>query len=103
MPDNPNNPLPLGDILKKIVRKGGAQKKKLAGRALAQKTLSEALGPQAAHASVASVKTGIVTVDTDSPALFQELEAFHKQRLIDAFRAEGLNIIELRVRLAKNR
>ena len=101
-PRNSDSPLPLGDILKKIVRKGGAQKKKLAGRRLAQKALDEALGPRAQHAAVASVKTGIVTIESDSSALFQELEGFQKQKLLDAFRAAGLQVREVRVRLAQN-
>jgi len=102
MQDKPDNsPFHLGDILKKIVRKGGAQKKALAGRRLAQKALSEMLGPLSPHASVASVKTGVVTIEADSSSMFQELEGFQKEKLIDTFRAAGLQVREVRVRLAQ--
>ena len=100
-PRGSDTPLPLGDILKKIVRKGAAQKKKLAGRRLAQKALDEMLGARAQHAAVASVKTGVVTIEADSSALFQELEGFQKQKLIETFRAAGLQVREVRVRLAQ--
>jgi hypothetical protein len=99
-PRGSDTPLPLGDILKKIVRKGAAQKKKLAGRRLAQKALDDMLGPRAQHAAVASVKTGVVTIEADSSALFQELEGFQKQKLIEIFRAVGLQVREVRVRLS---
>jgi len=100
-PGSPDSPSPLGDILKKIIRKGSAQKKKLAGRRLAQKALDETLGTLAAHAAVASVKTGVVTIEADSSSLFQELEGFRKEKLIGVFRAAGLQVREVRVRLAK--
>jgi hypothetical protein len=93
-------PQPIGDILKKIVRKDGLGKKALQGRRLAQKVLAEALGPLAAHASVVSVKVGTVTVEADSSALFQELESFQRQKLVDAFRQAGMNVHEVRVTLA---
>jgi hypothetical protein len=100
-PRGSDSPSPLGDILKKIVRKGAAQKKKLAGRRLAQKALDEMLGPRAQHAAVASVKTGVVTIEADSSALFQELEGFQKEKLIQTFRGAGLQVREVRVRLAQ--
>ena len=68
---------------------------------LARKVLLEILGEELfEHADVASVKTGVATVDVDSAALFQELEGFRRQEFIDAFRAAGLKVRELRVRLA---
>jgi hypothetical protein len=93
-------PQPIGDILKKIVRKDGFGKKALKGRRLAEKVLAGALGPLAAHVGVASVKVGVVTLEADSSALFQELESFQRQQLLDAFRQAGMNVHEVRVRLA---
>ncbi len=97
-----SNPQPLGDLLKNIVRKARPSRVALSRRRLAQKILSEELKEQAAHASVASVKVGVVTIDTDSSALFQELEGFQRGMLIERFRAGGLNVRELRVRLLSN-
>jgi len=92
---------PLGDILKKIVRKGGAQKRALTGRRLAQKTFQETMGGLAPNASVVSVKVGVVTIETPSSALFHELEGYHREILRDAFRAAGMQVSTVRVRLAK--
>lgn len=93
-------PSSIGDILKTIARKDGFGKKALKGRRLAQKILADTLGPQAVHVSVASVKVGVVTIEADSSALFQELESFQRQRLTEAFRAAGLKVREIRVTLA---
>jgi hypothetical protein len=97
-----NNPLSLGDILKKIVRKDGLGKKALRGRQLAQKVINETLGAQAAHVSVASVKVGVVMLEADSSALFQEIESFQRQSLLEAFRKAGMKVREVRVRLSTN-
>ena len=93
-------PQPIGDILKKIVRKDGFGKKALRGRRLAEKVLVGALGPLAVRVGVASVKVGVVTLEADSSALFQELESFQRQKLLDAFRQAGMNVHEVRVTLA---
>ncbi|MCK6470996.1 MAG: DUF721 domain-containing protein [Planctomycetes bacterium] len=91
----------LGDILKGVVRKEGLGKRQLQGRRLARKVLAEILGEKLApHADVLSVKTGVVTVEADSAALFQELEGYRRQELLDAFRAAGLAVREVRVKLA---
>ena len=95
-----NRPQPLGDILKEVAKEQRAAKRALKGRRLAQKVLSEALGPLAAHASVASVKTGVVTIETDSSPLFQELEGFQRAALLEKFRAAGLQVREVRARLS---
>jgi hypothetical protein len=93
----------LGDILDRLVRKEGLGKKPLQGRRLARKVLAERLGPElSGHADVASVRTGVVVVEVDSSALFQELEGFRRQELLDAFRAGGLKVREVRVQLAKD-
>lgn len=93
-------PQPIGDILKKIVRKDGFGKKALRGRRLAQKVLLDALGPLATHVGVVSVKVGVVTLEADSSALFQELESFQRKELLNAFRQAGMNVHEVRVTLA---
>ena len=94
----------LGKILDQVIRKEGLGKRELAGRRLARKILSESLGPTlSAHADVASVRTGVVVVEVDSSALFQELEGFRRQELIACFRTAGLKVRELRVRLKQGR
>lgn len=99
-PQNPDDqPLPLSDLLKKIVRKSKPSQKALKGRRLAQKVLAEPPIGLAGKASVVSVKLGIVTIETNSAALFQEIEGFQKQKLIEAFRAAGVNVKEVRVKL----
>ena len=94
-------PQPIGDILKRLARKEGYGRKALKGRRLAQKVLAEKLGPMAEHVAVASVKVGVITLEADAAALFQELEGFRRQELADAFRAAGLNVREVRVTLAQ--
>jgi hypothetical protein len=92
----------LGEILDQLVRKEGLGKKRLEGRRLARKVLAERLGPElAAHADVASVRMGVVVVVADSSALFQELEGFRRQELLEAFRNAGLRAREVRVQLGK--
>ena len=93
----------LGDILKNVIRKEGLGRKDLKGRRLARRTLSETLGSEhAAQADVVSVKTGVVTVEATSSALFQELEGFRRGELLQAFRAAGLKVREIRFRLARS-
>jgi hypothetical protein len=95
-------PARLGEILDRIVRKEGLGRKPLLGRRLARKVLAERLGPElAAHADVDSVRTGVVVIAADSSALFQELEGFRRQELLEAFRGAGLKVREVRVQLAK--
>jgi hypothetical protein len=96
------SPPRLGDILERVIRKEARGRRTLHGARLARKALLETLGPAlAVHADVASVKTGVVTVEADSSALFQELEGYRRQELLGAFRAAGLNVREVRVRLAR--
>ena len=90
---------PLGDLLKQIVKKAKPAAKAVKGRRLAQQALEIKLGKDAARAAVASVKVGVVTIETDSAAMFQELEGFQRASLIETFRAAGLNVREIRVRL----
>jgi hypothetical protein len=101
MNQEPNdNAFSLGDILKKVARKEGLTKKHASKREQAQKIVNATLGELAAHALVVSVKTGVVTIEADSSAAFQEIEGFHKDDLLEAFRTAGMNIKEVRAKLA---
>lgn len=92
----------VGDILDRLIRKEGLGKKPLKGRRLARKVLTDTLGESlSAHADVLSVKTGVVVVAADSSALFQELEGFRREELVEAFRQAGLKVREVRVQLAR--
>ena len=96
-------PQTVGEILEQVVRKEGLGARELKGRRLANKALNETLGPELAeHAGVASVKTGVVVVEADSSALFQELEGYRRQELLEAFRKAGIKAREVRVRLKRN-
>ena len=92
-------PRPLGDLLKHIVRKARPSQRAVKGRRLAQKVFAESFKEFATHASVVSVKVGVVTIEAESSAVFQELEGFQRQKLLDVFRAAGLQVVEVRVRL----
>ena len=98
-PDFPDQPQPFGDLVKRIVAKSRPSRKALKGRRLAQKVFTETYGERAARATVAAVKAGIVTLETDSTVLFQELEGFEKRKLIELFRNSGLNVRDVRVKL----
>ena len=92
----------VGDVLDRLIRKEGLGKKQLKGRRLARKVLADTLGEDLApHADVLTVKTGVVVVEADSSALFQELEGFRREELADAFRKAGLKIREVRVQLTR--
>ncbi|HEY3322891.1 MAG TPA: DUF721 domain-containing protein [Planctomycetota bacterium] len=100
MTERTDGPQPLGDILKQFVRNKGL-KKQVSKRAKAQKALQEYLGPELApHAQVLSVKVGVITIEADASALFQELEGFHKEKLLTAFRNAGFEANEVRVKLS---
>ena len=92
--------LPLADLLKNIVRKSKPSRKALEGRRLAQETFVGAFPLLVGHASVVRVKLGVVTIETNFPALVQELEGFQQQKLLDAFRAVKLNVKTVRVKLS---
>jgi hypothetical protein len=94
-----DNPQPLGDFLGKILKKARPSKKILEGRRLAQKLFSEKFPQFDKHACVHSVKAGVATIEADSSALFQELEGFHKETLLELFRDAGLKVHTVRVKL----
>lgn len=102
MPETPFNPSQsFGDLVKQIVRKAKPSKKTLSRRKKAQQILKEMLGPRSAHATVVSVKVGVVTIEADGAALFQELEGYLRQALIERLREAGQPVNEVRVRLPK--
>ena len=92
-------PNPFGDVFKKIERQVKRAKTNIKGRAAAQKILDDVLKDGAGKVAVASVKTGIVTLDVKSSVLFQEIEGFQRQMLLEKFRAGGMAVREVRVRL----
>ena len=98
---NRQSPKPIGVHLKDIVRRARPSQKALKGRRLAQQIFSEKFPEFAAQALVAGVKVGVVTIETEASVLFQELEGFQREKLLAAFRAAGLQVAEVRVKLAK--
>ena len=94
-----DKPKSFGDLLKNIERKARPAQHALKGRGKAQKIFAEQFAVFAAHASVASLKVGVLTVQTNSSVVFQELEGFQRQKMLEAFRAAGLQIAEVRVKL----
>ena len=96
-----DNPQPLGDFLGKILKKAKPSKKVLAGRRLAAKVFSDSFPQFNTHTNIHSVKAGVATIEADSSALFQELEGFHKEKLLEVFRGAGLKVHTVRVKLAQ--
>jgi len=97
-----DNPQPLGDFLGRILKKAKPSKKLLAGRRLAQKVFEETFPQYQTHARVHSVKAGVAVIEADSSALFQELEGFHKEKLLELFRAADLKVHTVRVKLQEH-
>jgi hypothetical protein len=92
----------IGDILKGVLRREAPKPHQLEGRKLAQRILAETLGPAMAdRATVVLCRTGQILIEADSAPLFQELDGFYRQSLLDAFRAGGLQVREVRVRLKR--
>jgi hypothetical protein len=89
----------LGDLLKGIQRNVQAAKKRSGKAAQAQALLRAKYPDWAGQVSVASVKTGVVTLETSSAALFQELEGFHRDEVLAALRESGLQVSAVRARL----
>jgi hypothetical protein len=90
-------------VLRRVMRQEGLTRRALKGRNLARRALAETLGEDLCdHVGVASVKAGVATVEADSSALVQELEGFRRDELLAAFRAAGLNVHTVRVRLARS-
>jgi signal recognition particle subunit SEC65 len=102
-PKGPLGPPSIGDILGRVIRKDGLGKREVKGRRLAQKAIADALGEELSeHVTAVGVKTGVATVEVDTPALFQEIEGFRREELLEVLRKAGLNVRELRVRLKQD-
>jgi hypothetical protein len=90
----------LDQIIKPLLRRE-LSKRARASRRIAREVLDHQLGAGLrGHASVISVRAGVVTLEADASPLFHELEGFHRVRLLEGFRAAGLKVREVRVRLA---
>ena len=98
----PGKAKPLGDFLKEIEKKAKRGKKALKGRVLAQQAFERNFTKYAGVARVHSVKTGVLIIETDSAAVFQELEGFQREKILEKLRETGLKIGQIRVQLAKN-
>jgi len=88
-----------GYVFKQLERKIKRARVTVNKRAQAQRLADEFFGQQAQYVQVASVKTGVVVIETTSSALFQEIEGFKRNALIEHLRAGGMEIGELRARL----
>lgn len=92
-------PKALGDFLKAVDKQATRAKKSLGKRDKAAAIFREAFPQLAQRVTVASVKTGIVTLETNSAAMLQELESFHRHAIQEKMREKGLAIQEVRARL----
>lgn len=92
-------PKPLGDFLKAVDKQAARAKKNLSKRDKAAAIFREAFPQLAARVSLVSVKTGIVTLETNSAAMLQELESFHRHAIQDTLREKGMAVQEVRARL----
>ena len=101
-PGPQKGPDALGAILKTLVKKEGLTQRALKGKQLAQKILYEQLGPALGpHVQIVSVRAGVVLLETDAAALFQEIEGFRRRDLLKAFQTAGLKVSSLRARLQR--
>lgn len=92
-------PRPLGDLLKSVQKQAVRAKKRAGKRDQAAAAFRAAFPQWAGLVSIASVKTGVVTLETSSAALLQELESFHRHAIQEKLRAAGLPVSEVRARL----
>jgi len=92
-------PKPLGDLLKSMQKDAVRAKRRSGKRDKAAHAFRQAFPQLADRVSVASVKTGVVTLETSSAALLQELESFHRHAIQEKLRDAGLPVSEVRARL----
>ena len=90
---------PFGNIFKQIERKVKRAKTQIKGRALAQKVIDDYFAKTPGLVMAASVKTGIVTLEVTSSALFQEIEGFHREPILLKLRDAGMPVQEVRAKL----
>ena len=73
-----SNPLPIGDLLKDIVKQAGSGK----SRRVYLDALEQLLGPELApHCQVLSSRKGRLVVELDSAPLYAELSGFRREEL----------------------
>lgn len=92
-------PKAFGDLLKSMQKDAARAKRRSGKRDKAAAAFREAFPDLADRVSVASVKTGVVTLETNSAALLQELESFHRHAIQEKLRTAGLPVSEVRARL----
>lgn len=89
----------FGDVFKQLERKLKRTRVSQAKRIQAQKLADEFFGAQSEYIQIASVKTGVVVIETTSSALFQEIEGFKRQALKEHLRNGGMEVGEIRAKL----
>jgi predicted nucleic acid-binding Zn ribbon protein len=78
-------PEPLKEILSRLITARGWARRQ--ARLHLERAWNAAVGPDyAAHTRVLGLRRGVLEVEVNSAALFQELAHFHKQRLLKALR-----------------
>jgi predicted nucleic acid-binding Zn ribbon protein len=96
-------PEPLGDILSRLfLSRGWARKSERLRLEAAWEAALEALAPLPLrqHTRVASLRRGVLEVEVNAAPLMQELNQFHKRRLLAALRQAlpGTTIADIRFR-----
>jgi hypothetical protein len=98
-PGDKLKPKTLSDLLQHIVRKAKPAQKALSDCRKAQRVLAAKWPQFSGQLSVSGFRSGVVTLDAASAALFQEIEGFLRQPMLEALREAGLKVREIRVRL----
>jgi hypothetical protein len=96
----------LGRILERIAKKEGISGKALKGRRLAAKILWDVLeragvAGGGAAARICGLRSGIVTIEVENPALMQEMCSFLRTGIIKALNDAGIAAKDLRIRLTR--
>jgi hypothetical protein len=89
----------LAEILKGVDRQVTRARKRAGKRDKAAAAFRAAFPQMAERVSIASLKTGVLMLETASPPLLQEIESFHRHAIQEKLRAAGLEIAEVRARL----
>ncbi len=97
----PRSAEPLGDVLKRWIKRSGALRTSERDRIWA--VWERLLGPDAAHTRFAGLKKHVLTVEVDSSPLLMELSSFKKQEILETIRDEVKSyfIRDIRFRLQK--
>ena len=100
---DPEKSEPVGQVLKRWVRKSGLLK--ATDRQRIWNAWQRLLGPDAAHTSLEGLRNNTVSFTVDSSALLSELNNFRKQDLLEGLRREVKTyfVRDIRLRLEKRR